>query len=312
MSEKTGKPRPLTASLDDSDGFVGTETRVTKIAGIAKIAAPSDACLVQIYGPDIGKRYPIEGKELTVGRDFGNSIVVDLDNVSRRHCRFSNRDGKVFLADLGSTNGTYLNDEEVVQETVLRSGDLVKVGGAIFKFLYGGNIEALYYEEIYRMTIVDGLTQISNKRYFLEFLEREMARCHRYGRALSLLMFDIDHFKKINDEHGHLAGDHILRELAAVIKSRVRREECFARYGGEEFAIVLPESGPDKSRVFAEKLVRIVADHTFTFEGRRIPVTISVGVADMAPDLTEPSSFIKAADTQLYRAKREGRNRVCG
>jgi two-component system cell cycle response regulator len=292
--------------------MVGEEaeaTRVTKINS-EKVAASNEACLVQIYGPGIGKRWPLNGIELTIGRDPVNDIVVDLDNVSRRHCRFTSRDGKVLLKDLGSTNGTYLNDQEVRQETVLRSGDLVKVGGAIFKFLCG-SVEALYYEEIYQVTICDGLTQIYNKRYFLEFLEREMARCHRYGRALSLLMFDIDHFKKINDEHGHLAGDYALCELAGMIKGRVRREECFARYGGEEFAIVLPETGLEKARTFAERLVKQVRDHTFVFENRTIPLTISVGVAEMSADMTEPNQFIKAADTQLYRAKREGRDRVC-
>jgi len=293
--------------------MAGQETRVTKVmVGLGKISAPTDACLVQIYGPDLGKRYPLDSPELTVGRDLMNRIVVDLDNVSRRHCRFTSRDGKVFLADLGSTNGTFLNDEDVTQEVALRSGDLVKVGGAIFKFLYGGNIESLYYEEIYRMTIVDGLTQIANKRCFLEFLEREMARCHRYGRALSLLMFDIDHFKKINDTHGHLAGDYVLRELAGTINKLVRREECFARYGGEEFAIVIPESGPDKVRVFAEKIRATIAEHKFTFESREIPTTLSIGVADMTAEITEPEAFIKIADEMLYKAKRDGRNRVCG
>jgi diguanylate cyclase (GGDEF)-like protein len=289
----------------------GQETRVTKIS-VAKIKAPSEACLVQIYGPDLGKKYPLKDVEFTVGREDGNGIVVPLDNVSRKHCQFLAKGDKVYLVDLGSTNGTFLNDEEVTKETALRSGDLVKVGGAIFKFLYGGNVEALYYEEVYRMAIVDGLTQIFNKRYFLEFLEREMARCHRYGRALSLLMFDIDHFKKINDDNGHLAGDAVLHDLAGLAKGRVRKEECLARYGGEEFAIVLPESGPDKVRVFAEKLLRLVADHAFIFEGQQIPVTISIGVADMSADITEPSQFIKASDAMLYKAKHDGRNRVCG
>lgn len=292
--------------------MVGQQTRVTKIGGLSKIATPTDACLVQIYGPALGKRWPVGEEELTVGRDPGADIVIELDNVSRRHCQFVSRDSKVFLSDLGSTNGTFLNDEEVCRETALRSGDLIKVGGAIFKFLYGDEVEALYYEVIYQVTISDGLTQISNKRYFLEFLEREIARCRRYERALSLLMFDIDHFKKINDEHGHLAGDCVLRELAGLVKARVRREECFARYGGEEFAIVLPESGPEKARLFAKRLLEQVADHLFVFEGRAIPVTVSIGVAGMTPDLTEPTQFIKAADAALYRAKREGRNRVCG
>ncbi|MBI5548211.1 MAG: diguanylate cyclase, partial [Deltaproteobacteria bacterium] len=233
----------------------GQDTRVTKIS-VARIRAPSEACLVQIYGPDLGKKYSLKEVEFTVGREDGNDIVVPLDNVSRKHCQFVAKGDKVYLKDLGSTNGTFLNDEEVVRETALRTGDLVKVGGSIFKFLYGGNVEALYYEEVYRMAIVDGLTQIFNKRYFLEFLEREMARCHRYARALSMRMFDIDHYNRINDDNGHLAGDYVLHEMAGMIKSRVRKEECLARYGGEEFALVLPESGPDKARVFADKLLR--------------------------------------------------------
>ncbi|MFN7135594.1 MAG: diguanylate cyclase, partial [Myxococcales bacterium] len=196
----------------------GSETRITKVSPLLRNLADSgECCLVQIYGPELGKKYPLLADEIIAGRDIGADILVDLDNVSRRHCKFATRDGRVYLTDLGSTNGTYLNDEEIRAEVALRSGDLVKVGGAIFKFLYGNNVEALYHEEIYRMTISDGLTQISNKRYFLEYLEREMARCHRYGRPLSLLMFDVDHFKRINDEYGHLAGDYVLRELAALV-----------------------------------------------------------------------------------------------
>jgi diguanylate cyclase (GGDEF)-like protein len=292
---------------------IGEETRVTKVSSLSgKIVAPGESCLVQIYGPDLGKRYPLDVDEITIGRDAKCSIVVDLDNVSRKHARVAAREAKAYVCDLGSTNGTYLNDQEVLNETPLRSGDLIKVGGAIFKFLYGGNVEALYYEEIYRMAIIDGLTQIFNKRYFTEFLEREMARCHRYARALSLVMFDIDHFKKINDEHGHLAGDAVLRELAGLVRAKVRKEECVARYGGEEFTVIMPESGPEKVRRFADKLLRLVSDHEFNFEGNRIPVTISIGVSDMSPEITEPPQFIKATDAMLYKAKREGRNRVCG
>jgi diguanylate cyclase (GGDEF)-like protein len=250
--------------------------------------------------------------EFTLGRDDKNFIVIDLDNVSRRHACVRVKGGKYFVEDLGSTNGTYLNDEEIRDLQPLRTGDLVKVGGAIFKFLSGGDIESLYYDEIYNLTICDGLTQISNKRYFLEFLEREMGRAHRYNRSLSLVMFDIDHFKSINDTNGHLAGDYVLRELAAVIKSRVRKEECFARYGGEEFAYVIPEAGGENTRKLAEKLRKLVEDHHFVFEGKDIKVTISIGVADLTSDMTEPLQFIKVADQRLYQAKRLGRNRVVG
>ena len=290
-----------------------TETRVTKISKLKDMKISGESCLVMIAGPFLGKKYPlIDEDEFTVGRDEKNFIVCDMDNVSRRHAQVVHKSGKFFVRDLGSTNGTYLNDEEIREEQPLRSGDLVKIGSAIFKFLSGGNIEQQYYEEIYTLTICDGLTTIFNKRYFLEFIEREMGRCHRYNRSLSLMMVDIDHFKVINDTNGHLAGDYVLRELAAVIKPRVRKEECFARYGGEEFAYVMPESGGENTRKLAEKIRRLIEDHRFTFEGKDIKVTLSIGVADLVGDMTEPLQFIKLADANLYKAKKAGRNRVVG
>jgi two-component system, cell cycle response regulator len=291
----------------------GQETRVTKISKLhERMGSATESCLVQIHGPELGKKYVLDSDEFTIGRDVKNNIVVDLDNVSRRHAKIFTRQGKTYVSDLGSTNGTYLNDEEVVEETTLRSGDYVKVGGSIFKFLSGGNIESLYYEEIYQLTIVDGLTQINNKRYFLEYLEREMGRCLRYHRSLSLIMFDLDHFKRINDTNGHLAGDYVLRELAQLLRQLIRKEECFARYGGEEFAIVIPESGPENARRFAEKFRKMIEDHRFEFEGKQIDVTVSIGVTEMTADMTEPEQFIKVADENLYKAKKGGRNRVVG
>jgi two-component system, cell cycle response regulator len=289
------------------------ETRVTKISSL-NVRGPTnrDCCLVQIHGPELGKKYVLDETEYTIGRDENNQIVVELDNVSRRHARISSKHGKMFVEDLGSTNGTYLNDQEVLAAQPLRSGDLVKVGGSIFKFLDGDNIETQYHETIYTLTIADGLTGVNNKRYFLEYLDREMGRSHRYRRELSLMMFDIDHFKKINDVHGHLAGDYVLRELAQSIKRLVRREQCFARYGGEEFALVMPEDGPDKARLFAEKIRKLIEEKSFVFEDKVLPITISIGVAELTQDMTEPTQFIKVADANLYRAKKAGRNRVVG
>ena len=162
---------------------------------------------------------------------------------------------------------------------MLRDADFLKIGAAIFKFLSGAGVEASYHEEIYRMTIVDALTGAHNKRYFLEFLEREIARCARYRRPLSLLMFDIDHFKAINDKHGHLTGDYVLREMSRRLLGRVRREELLARYGGEEFAAVLPETDITGARTFGEQIRRLVGDQPFEYEGDTFPVTVSVGVA---------------------------------
>jgi two-component system, cell cycle response regulator len=288
------------------------QTRVTKVSSLAGKLPAGQSCMVVIYGPGLGHRFELQEGDTVIGRDIGSDFQVDLDNVSRKHARVTRRDGKVFVSDLGSTNGTFINDREVKHEEELRSGDLIKIGGAIFKFLYGGDVESLFHEEIYRITIVDGLTQCYNKRYFMEFLEREMARGLRYGRPLSLMMFDIDHFKRVNDTYGHLAGDYVLRELAGLVRTRVRKEECLARYGGEEFALVTPESGPERVRKFAEKIRRLCETHQFRFDNKVIPVTLSIGVSEMRPEMTEPSRFIRSADERLYQAKHQGRNQVCG
>lgn len=286
------------------------KTRVSQVSRIADKRLGGVGCFVQIYGKDIGRKYPLDKVQTTIGRGPDNTIVVDMDNVSRAHCKLYSGAGGHYIEDMGSTNGTFVNDQEITARRKLVHGDLVKIGGVIFKFIDGDNIEQLYYEEIYRMAIIDGLTQIYNKRYFMEFLEREMARCQRYQRPLTLIMFDLDHFKRINDEHGHLAGDYVLKRLAGLVSEGIRKEECFARYGGEEFAIVLPDTDAERGATFAEKIrAKIEATH-FEFEGNTIPVTLSMGVAELREkDIAE--SFIKRADDKLYEAKQTGRNRVC-
>ncbi len=313
----TPAAKPIQPRVDSDASHTqdeGRNTRYSRVSNIKELVTPVDAecCLVQIHGPELGKKYTLLDLEFSIGREEGNHIVVDLDNVSRRHARILRHQGRMFVQDLGSTNGTYLNDQEVMQPTLLRSGDLLKVGGAVFKFLTGDNVELQYHETIYTLTIQDGLTGINNRRYFLEHLEREMIRCHRYGRPLTLILFDIDFLTKINDVHGHLAGDYVLRELAQTLKRLMRKDQCFARYGGEEFAVIIPEDGGDRALLFAEKLRWCIEQKQFVFENQEIPVTISLGVAGLMPDMVEPLQFIKRADANLYKAKKTGRNRVVG
>jgi diguanylate cyclase (GGDEF)-like protein len=290
------------------------KTRVTQIRPVEKASVnPEQACLVLIYPPgsELGKRYELAGaNEVTIGRGADCGIQVDRDSVSRKHAKVVRAGSGWQVVDLGSTNGSYVNDAQITQCS-LRDGDLVKIGNAIFKFLVGGNIESSYHEEIYRMTIIDGLTQAFNKRYFVENLEKEIPRCTRHQRPLSLLMFDIDHFKKINDDHGHLTGDFVLREMARRVRTRVRKEEVFARYGGEEFALVLPETEREHAVKVAEDLRKLVGSESFDFEGDKIPVTISLGVATTINEIA-PDAFIKLADDNLYKAKKGGRNKVVG
>jgi two-component system, cell cycle response regulator len=287
------------------------KTVVTVISRISDRPAGKEACLVVIYGLDLGKKYNVDRPSIVIGRSSKADIQIDQESVSRNHCKLINTGKSIMLRDLGSTNGTYVNDE-LVDEYVLRDGDLIKIGRCIFKFLSGNNIENAYHEEIYRLTTIDGLTQVYNKRYFIETLEREIGRAHRYRRELSLIMFDIDHFKKINDTYGHLAGDHVLKQLASVIKARIRREDIMSRYGGEEFAIILPEIDNYNAVQFAEKIRGLVEKAVFRFEDTDIPVTISIGCASMTTELQEPHEFVRVADGHLYTAKSQGRNRVCG
>jgi two-component system, cell cycle response regulator len=303
--------RSGTDSGTDSE-HVRAKTVVTSISKISERAPGKEACLVVIYGQDLGRKYALDTPNLVLGRSSKCDVQIDQESVSRAHTKITNTGRSMGIRDLGSTNGTYVNDELIADELTLTDGDLIKIGRTIFKFLAGGNIERAYHEEIYRLTTVDGLTQIFNKRYFMEQLEREIARSSRYRRDMSLVMFDIDHFKKINDTFGHLAGDHVLKQKSSTIKSKIRREDIFARYGGEEFAIILPEIDGYNAHQFADKIRKVVESTVYTFEDTKIPVTISMGVATLDAETADSAALIKRADERLYEAKRAGRNCVRG
>jgi diguanylate cyclase (GGDEF)-like protein len=230
--------------------------------------------------------------------------------VSRRHARIERRDENWAVVDLGSKNGTFVNGTRV-DDYVLEDGDLIVIGDTIFKFLTGANIELSYHKELYRMTIVDVQTHAFNKRYLQEQLERELARCSRTHRPLSLVLFDIDHFKDVNDTYGHLAGDHVLRDLASRMLFRIRKTDLLARYGGEEFALMLPETTNADAALFAEQLRLLVEQRPFVYEGHEIRATISGGVATSTDEIPR-DEFIGRADSNLFRAKRGGRNQVVG
>jgi|SRR6218665_606146 len=287
------------------------DTVVTVISKISERPVDLDAALVVIYGLELGRKYDLRTEETLIGRSAKAEIQVDQESISRNHACITTSGRGVFIKDLGSTNGTFVNDELVNGETALRNGDLVKIGRTIFKFIAGGNIETAYHDEIYRLTTMDGLTQIYNRRYFEEALEREVSRSRRYERSLALVMFDVDHFKLVNDRHGHLAGDYVLKQLASTLRTRIRREDVFARYGGEEFGMLLPEVDLSGAVTLADKARRLVDKQRFEFDKNVIPVTISLGVAVLEPSHRDLVDLKRAADGKLYEAKATGRNRVC-
>ncbi|MDH3380157.1 MAG: GGDEF domain-containing protein [Gammaproteobacteria bacterium] len=295
----------------------GTEQTIlwgdTETTEAQPVVDASDPCLIQLHPPgaNLGRRVVLDRARYVFGRDADVDIVLNTNTVSRRHAEIvKDEQGLWWLEDLSSTNGTFVNERRIDRERI-GDGVRIRLGEIILKFLIEGDIETAYHEEIYRMTIVDGLTGFHNKRYFLEFLEREIAQSARHGHPLSLLMMDIDHFKRINDERGHLAGDAVLKAIAGRIGPRIRREELFARYGGEEFAVILSVTDLEGGIRFAEQLRGLVADRPFSYEGESFTVTTSIGVATLfdQPDMTT-DALIAQADKNLYEAKDAGRNRV--
>jgi diguanylate cyclase (GGDEF)-like protein len=284
-------------------------TRITELAAGPDAGRPGDACIVVIYGSELGRRVQLGTAPFEIGRSSTNDLFIDQESISRHHARISFDGTSYWATDLGSTNGTYVNDE-LVREQRLRDGDQVRIGRSILKFMTGENVEVHYHEEIYRLMTVDGLTQIFNRRYFNEALEREVNRSKRYSRVLSLIAFDLDHFKAINDTYGHLVGDSVLRLIASAVKPRLRREDIFARTGGEEFAVLLPEIGMDGALVTAEKIRNIAQSTPLKHEQEQIRCTVSLGVATLLEDETSPEDLYKRADERLYEAKQSGRNRV--
>jgi diguanylate cyclase (GGDEF)-like protein len=289
-----------------------TETWITAPKRLIS-AATREACLVHIYptGPSMGRRYPLGHKDVLVGRGDDADIRIQDNSVSRKHVKIEPTDAGYQVADLGSTNGTFVNDKQLDGPQTLHDGDYLRVGNCLYRYLTGGNIEAEYHEEIYRLTIQDGLTRIHNQRALAEFLDREVARSQRHKRPLSVLMFDIDKFKSINDTHGHLCGDFVLRELAECLRGSIRKEDLFARYGGEEFCMVLVETGLPEALGAAERVRAAIERHKFQFESTKIKLTISVGVSTTSGEtVVTPADLLRIADERLYQAKRAGRNCV--
>ena len=274
-------------------------------------AATSEACLVVIYGNDLGRKHPLSSRWLVVGRDESAEIPLDEAEVSRNHCRIRNEKGVVTIRDLGSTNGTFVNDKQV-EVAALRNGDLIRVGGTILKFLASGNVEASYHEELFNLTTQDGLTQAHNKRHLLDMLRQEVGRAKRYRRPMALLMLDIDHFKLVNDVFGHLAGDYVLKQMVKVVQENLRSQDIVGRFGGEEFMIVLPEVRFQGAMRCAEKLRELVEQTRFIYEGSKIPINISIGVVAADQGSHDVEDMVRVADTNLYEAKRKGRNQVHG
>ena len=283
----------------------------------AQEAGPADAqqaaaCLVVLSGSNVGEMYRLEKDQVVIGRGDKVDLRLVDDGISREHVRISKDEGRIVLEDLGSTNGTYCNGQRVERHP-LTEGDKILIGSTtILKFSYQDRLDEMFQRQMSESALRDGLTRAFNKRYFNDRIDSEFQYAVRHSAPLSLIFLDIDHFKKINDQHGHQAGDHVLAQLSTLVMSMLGEEETFARYGGEEFAIVARGVELGAAAALSERLRAAVEAHPFTFETTTLAVTISVGVA-RAPGagLTSSGDLVARADEAMYAAKRGGRNRVC-
>jgi diguanylate cyclase (GGDEF)-like protein len=269
------------------------------------------AWLVVLAGANVGETHKLEGGDLVLGRGMNANIRLRDDGVSRRHAKLLLADGEVVVEDLGSANGTLVNGE-LVTRRVLVDGDKIRLGaGTILRFGYHDKVEERFQQQMYDAALRDGLTHAFNKRYFLDRLDAEFAFAERHASTLSVLMFDVDHFKRVNDTHGHLAGDAVLARLAEIARGCIRAEDVFARWGGEEFVILCRGIPLANAAILAERLRSRVEAATFEHAGHVMKVTISVGLAGLPdPRVARPLDLVGAADEALYRAKNAGRNRV--
>jgi diguanylate cyclase (GGDEF)-like protein len=284
--------------------------------GIPPVVAPEGgkrdrAYLVVLAGASVGEMYKIEGEKTVIGRGQNAQIRLLDDGISREHAQLVIRSDHVVLEDLGSTNGTYCNGLKVDTKE-LADGDKILVGSTtILKFTYHDNLDEIFQKQMYESALRDGLTKAFNKRYFTDRLESEFTFSTRHMTPLTLVLFDIDHFKNVNDTFGHPAGDYVLTELSNMMAASLRAEDIFARYGGEEFAIVCRGSDSIQGQIVAERLRKAVETNHFMWEEKRVPVTISLGLATLPdPAIADSSELIRAADEALYKSKKTGRNRV--
>ena len=270
------------------------------------------AFVVVLSGDRMGEMFPLKTADrTTVGRGLQTDVRINDEGISRTHAVVEEEEGTYYLSDAGSTNGTYANGKKV-DRYALKEGDKIQIGAqSVLKFTFHDDFDEDFQRNLYESALRDRLTGIFNRGYFNNRLESDVAFALRHGKPLSLVMFDIDSFKQVNDTMGHPAGDQVLKGLADRVSGTTRSEDIFARFGGEEFALICRDVDALRAARAAYRIMDTVSKKPFDVDGQKLEVTVSLGVADLGM-LVEPTAeaLVEAADAALYVAKRNGRNRV--
>jgi two-component system, cell cycle response regulator len=267
--------------------------------------------LVRVRGAELGRVTPLSPERMRVGRSQDSELFLSDDGVSRRHANLVREGNSYFVEDEGSANGTFVAGVKVKRHE-LRDGDVVQFGPtAVFRYTLSDESQEALLRQLYDASVTDALTGAHNREHFDTQLRAELSYARRHHTDVSLVIFDADHFKKVNDTYGHQVGDAVLMQIAAVVRATVRSEDVFARYGGEEFALVLRGIDIVGSGAVADRLRERIAALKIPTDRGVLSVTVSAGCASLstAEDKT-PEGLISAADRRLYGAKHAGRNRV--
>jgi two-component system cell cycle response regulator len=311
--------RPSLAGWEDEEA----STRTTDAAiAVAVSSSPglrgTRAVLTVVSGPTLGRMFSVAegGAETVIGRGKEAQVRLDDAGASRAHARLIQvPDGGYVIEDLGSTNGTFV-DGERIERAELASGHRIHIGpNVIVSFAIVAAQAEHVAQQLYESSVRDPLTRAYNRRYLVERLGSEFAYSRRHRSHLSLIILDLDHFKRINDTHGHLAGDEVLRGVAALVQRLVRAEDVFARFGGEEFVLLVRGIEHVNVGRFAERVRSSVERLDMAYEAATLRVTVSLGFAsasELTGDHLDAESLLRLADERLYEAKTAGRNRVCG
>jgi diguanylate cyclase (GGDEF)-like protein len=279
--------------------------------GIRQAAPRGNAHVVLMFGASVGKVFRLVEKQTIVGRDTGADIRLTDRAVSRHHLVIARDDRGWTAEDMGSRNGSYIGDRRLIDAVRLEHNDLIQLGAnSALKFIDPAGPDAEHTLALYNAATTDFLTGVYNRRYLEEMLVSELSFARRHGQPMSLMLMDLDHFKEVNDSHGHQTGDEVLREFAELVKRSIRTEDHLGRYGGEEFAVIARATDVGRAIHKAERIRAMVERHPFS-EGL-LQLTVSIGVSGFAAGAASqtPKALLADADTGLYQAKESGRNRV--
>jgi diguanylate cyclase (GGDEF)-like protein len=295
--------------LDDES----EQTAVVNLADLRGLRAPKQDrhLLVRVQGTHLGKVHALGTTPMHIGRSQDAELWLADDGVSRKHARLVPEGGRFFIEDLDSANGTFVQGERI-KRRLLEDGNLIQIGPtAVFRYSIADADQEALLEQLYSTSVTDALTGAANREHFDTQLAGELSYARRHKADCSVVMFDLDHFKKVNDTYGHQAGDEVLLTVAKAVRKELRAEDIFARYGGEEFAIIMRGIDARGAAALAERLRAAASALVIQSGGHSIRVTLSAGCAS-ARELDDPrgEDLVGAADRRLYAAKRGGRNRV--